>query len=45
MVLSHTIQNQTNEKSTGNSKQSQNEPKAKNKTPKQQQRVKKLKVK
>ncbi|MBU6947810.1 Maebl [Staphylococcus haemolyticus] len=43
-VITHDTES-NNEKSTGNSKQSQNEPKAKNKTPKQQQRAEKAKSK
>lgn len=43
-VITHDTKS-NNEKSTGNSKQSQNEPKAKNKTPKQQQRAEKAKSK
>ena len=43
-VITHDT-NSNHEKSTGNSKQSQNEPKAKNKTPKQQQRAEKAKSK
>ncbi|PTK63458.1 Maebl [Staphylococcus haemolyticus] len=43
-VITHDTKS-NNEKSTGNSKQSQNEPKAKNKTPKQQQRDEKAKSK
>ena len=43
-VITHDTKS-NHEKSTGNSKQSQNEPKAKNKTPKQQQRAEKAKSK
>ena len=45
MVLSHTIQNQTMKNQQGIVSNHKNEPKAKNKTPKQQQRAEKAKSK